>query len=194
MNQRELWPTSSPEADRPSRPADPATGASGHRERGLASRKRGARRANKNGQTRGLRVRAGEGVGEGAEVEAAEGAGVGAVRDLAHTARLGPPLRTIDDAIAHLGQALARLDGYIAEHAAELSVDELTKLASVYGMNLSRFVRMLRDRATASGDDATQLEAAIDAALALASERLGTDLTSTGGPSLAGRARSRTDP
>lgn len=86
------------------------------------------------------------------------------------------PLATVEDAIAHLGDALARLDAYIADHADELTVDELARLAAVYGMNLSRFVRMLRDHAKASGDDASQLEAAIDAAIALASEKLGADL------------------
>ena len=129
-----------------SQAADPASRPADAAPGTTGRRERGAPKGNKNAQTHGL------------------------------YSRQTPPLETIDDAIAHLGQALGRLDAYITDHAAELTVDELTKLASVYGVNLSRFVRMLRDTAGAKGKDADQLDAAIEEALALAAAKLGADL------------------
>jgi hypothetical protein len=84
------------------------------------------------------------------------------------------PLTTIDDAIQHLAASLARLDKYINAHIHDLDTADIARLTSVYGMNLSRFVRMLKDKAATDPSD--DLHAAINEALSLAQEQLGVEL------------------
>ena len=99
-----------------------------------------------------------------------------AVKHGLHAAPAVPPA-TIADAIDHLAQALANLNAYMtAVHIPALTTDEVIRLSGVYGVNLSRFVRMLRDTAGAKGTDTDQLAAAIDEALTLAAAKLGADL------------------
>jgi hypothetical protein len=86
-------------------------------------------------------------------------------------------IRTIDDAIAHLAHSLIQLAGYIHDHAGEFTVEEMVRLQSVFGQNLSRYIRAQRDHA-AGGHDA-ELQADIDQALQLAGEVLGVNLSHT---------------
>ncbi len=86
------------------------------------------------------------------------------------------PPETIGDALEHLARNLARLTDFIERHADELSVDEMARLSGVLGLNLARYTRMQRDQAALEEGAAQELEADIEAALRLASERLGIDL------------------
>lgn len=85
------------------------------------------------------------------------------------------PIETIDDAMEHLAESLIQLAEYIREHMHELTVDEMARLSSVRGQNLSRYVRMIKDRAILTGDT-SEIDAHVERALEFASERLGVPL------------------
>ena len=86
------------------------------------------------------------------------------------------PPSSIDEAIEHLAASLGRLTTYIQTHPA-LTVDEYTRLETVLGQTLSRYIRAKRAHADTTPD--THLQADIDQALALAGELLGVQLSST---------------
>ena len=86
-------------------------------------------------------------------------------------------IRSIDDAIAHLAHSLIQLAQYIHDHASEFTVEEMVRLQSVFGQNLSRYIRAKRDHAAGSHDE--DLQADIDQALQLAGEVLGVNLSHT---------------
>lgn len=85
------------------------------------------------------------------------------------------PIETITDAITSLASSLSKLATYI-ENRDDLTVDEMTRLSAVYGQNLSRIARMMRDRSAIDGEP-DGLDAYIEEALKLASQQLGVNLT-----------------
>jgi hypothetical protein len=88
------------------------------------------------------------------------------------------PLVTIDDAQEHLAECLVQLADYIRDNIDSLSADEIARLEAVRGQNLSRYVRILRDRAAMTGGLHEQRAADVDQALEIVSEVLGAELSS----------------
>lgn len=86
------------------------------------------------------------------------------------------PPATIDEAIEHLAASLGRLTTYIHTHP-DLTVDEYTRLETVLGQSLSRYIRAKRTRDGTDTD--ANLQADIDQALTLAGQLLGVQLSST---------------
>jgi hypothetical protein len=87
------------------------------------------------------------------------------------------PLETIDDALQHLAECLTQLADYVRDSMYELSVDDMARLSAVRGQNLSRYVRMLRDKAAMSGDLDDELEQQVAEALRLVSKQLGEEFS-----------------
>jgi hypothetical protein len=85
-------------------------------------------------------------------------------------------LESIDDAIERLAEAMAVLAEYLAAHVDEMTVGDMTRLMAVYGQNLSRYARLVRDKARLEGDAETDLAAAADEALRLAGTHLEVEL------------------
>jgi ABC-type transporter Mla subunit MlaD len=85
-------------------------------------------------------------------------------------------ITTLDDAIDHLAESLQQLAAFAREHQDELKVYELARVCAVRGQNLSRFARMLRERAVQAGELDGELAAQIDEALELAGEALETEV------------------
>ena len=86
------------------------------------------------------------------------------------------PLETIADALEHLTESLIQLAEYLAEHMDELTVDEITRLQAVRGQNLSRFVRMIRDKAAMEGEGAADFAAGLEEAHRMAAQVLGLEI------------------
>jgi hypothetical protein len=89
-------------------------------------------------------------------------------------AQAGVPgsITSLDDAIDHLTENLEQLAAFIREHQDELTVYELARVCEVRGQNVSRFARLLRERAAQAGELDGELAAQIDEALDLAGETL----------------------
>lgn len=85
-------------------------------------------------------------------------------------------LESIDDAIERLAEAMAVLAEYLAAHVDEMTVGDMTRLMAVYGQNLSRYARLVRDKARLEGEAETDLAAAADEALRLAGINLEVEL------------------
>lgn len=85
-------------------------------------------------------------------------------------------LESIDDAIERLAELMTLLAEYLAAHVDQMTVGDMTRLMAVYGQNLSRYARMVRDKARLEGEAETDLAAAADEALRLAGINLEVEL------------------
>ena len=89
---------------------------------------------------------------------------MGRRRPLAAAAGAGAGV-DIQRRIVELDRRIQRLGGYIDAHEAELTPREYRDLLNLYGQLLSRLGRLMSQHQAARDDDASDLAAAIDAAL-----------------------------
>lgn len=85
-------------------------------------------------------------------------------------------LKTVDDAMTYLARIVMLLDHIIVGDESRLSVAELARLSSTQGMNLSRYVRMHRDKAVLNGELDAQFDNDLAEALRLVSQSLEVEL------------------
>lgn len=87
-----------------------------------------------------------------------------------------PPIDSIDGALLNLAESLAQLSAYIAAYGPDLSAEEIARLHAVRGQNVSRLVRILREKRTFEGGFSGPLRDQIAEALHLAGIDLDVEL------------------
>jgi len=98
-----------------------------------------------------------------------------------HGAYSGGELPTdLDARIAALDKSAQRLERYIDVHILELDAEEMVKLLTLQGQLTRSIGRLMRDRQQVTGEDADTMQQDISAALTLASELFGVNLTGSG--------------
>lgn len=86
------------------------------------------------------------------------------------------PIDSIDGALLNLAESLAELSAYIAAYSPDLSADDVARLQAVRGQNVSRFVRILREKRSSEGSFSGPLREQIAEALRLVGVDLDVEL------------------
>jgi hypothetical protein len=87
-----------------------------------------------------------------------------------------PEQADIDERIADLNHRIQTLSAYIDDNTPGLDLESTIKLLTLHGQLNSRLGRLMRDRQILVGEDAGELQQAIEEALAIAGDILGVEL------------------